>query len=78
MTDELTKEAKIKAYQAKWREDNAEKKQEYGIKYYAENKDKFREYHLVNKDRIKEYAKQYYIKRKAEQLKQAEQNKKNN
>ena len=78
MEEELTKQEKIRLYQKQWREDNWEKRSDYGIKYYANNKDKFVAYQLANKDHIKERCKQYYIRKKAEKLKIAEENKKLN
>ena len=64
MENELTKEEKLRLYRAKWRADNVERRKEYAVKYYNENKEKYQLYNLANKDRIKEYAKQYYLNKK--------------
>jgi hypothetical protein len=68
MTEELTKQEKMRLYQKKWRQENAEKRSEYGIKYYANNKDKFVAYQIANKEHIQERCKAYYQKKKLEKL----------
>jgi len=68
MEAELTKKEKMRIYQQKWREDNADRRHDYGVKYYNENKDKFVAYQLAHKDEIRQRCKENYQKKKQEKL----------
>ncbi len=68
MEEELTKQEKMRIYQKQWREENADKRHDYGVKYYAENKDKFIAYQIANKEHIQKRCKEYYQNKKQEKL----------